>query len=131
MRNSVDYGIEPPEERESKKLKRLIKLVAKRETGNILASSFCDVIADFFQFYPLPSPLSCAFDMIVAVVENASVAVVAEAKEKAPTFLSNRGLMMKTIRKSTPIPLLPHQNGLKTRSGRPRGTVLRGYRKGD
>jgi len=60
---------------------------ALMEIGNIIASSFCDAIADFLQFSLLPSPPSFAFDMMGAVVENAIVAIVSEAKDNDHTIL--------------------------------------------
>jgi chemotaxis protein CheC len=49
---------------------------ALMETGNIIASSFCSAIADFFQFALMPTPPSFAFDMMGAMVENALIAMV-------------------------------------------------------
>ena len=48
---------------------------ALMETGNILASSFCSAIADFFHTTLMPTPPSFAFDMMGAMVENAIIAV--------------------------------------------------------
>lgn len=45
------------------------------EMGNILASSFCDSIADFFHFSLIPSPPSFSFDKMGAMVENVIMAV--------------------------------------------------------
>jgi chemotaxis protein CheC len=51
-----------------------------KEIGNVLASSFCDAIAEFFQFSLLPSPPSFSFGMLGAVVEKGMTAVT-ETKE--------------------------------------------------
>ncbi len=56
------------------------------EIGNMLASSFCDGIADFFQFSLMPSPPSFAFDMMGAMVESAIIAVV-QAQETEHVIL--------------------------------------------
>ncbi len=45
------------------------------EIGNVLASAFCDAIAEFFQFSLLPSPPSFYFDTLSAVVERGVIAV--------------------------------------------------------
>jgi chemotaxis protein CheC len=45
------------------------------EAGNILASSFCDAVADLLQFTLMPTPPSFAFDMAGALVETAIIAV--------------------------------------------------------
>lgn len=88
---------------------------ALMEIGNILASAFCDAIADFLQFSLLPSPPSFALDMVGAVVENAIVALVAEARENEHVILfrcdfndeSENGI-------HGYIMLFPHQDSLKT-----------------
>ncbi|MBN1762560.1 MAG: chemotaxis protein CheC [Methanomicrobia archaeon] len=60
---------------------------ALKEIGNILASSFCDAIADFLQFSLLPSPPSFTFDLIDVVVGNAVAAVVAGSQKDERTIL--------------------------------------------
>ncbi len=65
---------------ETKSIETAMEESALMETGNILATSFCDAIADFLQFSLLPSPPSFAFDMMGAMVENAIIAV-AQAQE--------------------------------------------------
>lgn len=60
---------------------------ALMEIANILASAFCDAIADFLQFSLLPSPPSFALDMVGAVVETAIVVLVAEARENEHVIL--------------------------------------------
>ena len=65
---------------ETKSIETAMEESALMETGNILAASFCDAIADFLQFSLLPSPPSFAFDMMGAMVENAIIAV-AQAQE--------------------------------------------------
>ncbi|MBA7517140.1 hypothetical protein ES705_09193 [subsurface metagenome] len=52
---------------------------ALMEMGNILASAFCDSIADFLQFSLLPSPPSFSFDTVGAMMENV-IMVMAEAQ---------------------------------------------------
>jgi len=59
---------------------------ALMEIGNMLASSFCDAIADFFQFSMMPSPPSFSFDMMSALVENLMVAM-AEAEKTEQVIL--------------------------------------------
>jgi chemotaxis protein CheC len=48
------------------------------EAGNILASSFCDAVADLLQFTLMPTPPSFAFDMAGALIETAILAVAHE-----------------------------------------------------
>ncbi|MBC8522126.1 MAG: chemotaxis protein CheC [Methanomicrobia archaeon] len=59
---------------------------ALMEIGNMLASSFCDAIADFFQFSMMPAPPSFSFDMMSALVENLMVAM-AEAEKTEHVIL--------------------------------------------
>jgi len=48
---------------------------AVMEVGNILASSFCDALAEFLGIVLLPSPPSFVFDMADAIVENSLIAI--------------------------------------------------------
>lgn len=72
---------------ETKGIESEMEESALMEIGNILASAFCDAIADFLQFSLLPSPPSFAFDMAGAVVENALIALVAEARANENVIL--------------------------------------------
>ncbi len=65
---------------ETKNIETEMEESALMETGNILAGSFCDAIADFLHFSLMPSPPSFAFDMMGAMVENVIMAV-AQAQE--------------------------------------------------
>ncbi|MHC1600017.1 MAG: chemotaxis protein CheC [Candidatus Methanospirareceae archaeon] len=60
---------------ETKSIETEMEQSALAETGNILASSFCSAIADFFQFTLMPTPPAFAFDMAGAMVESAMIAV--------------------------------------------------------
>jgi chemotaxis protein CheC len=60
---------------------------ALMETGNILASAFCDAVADFLHFTLVPSIPSFAFDMVGAMIESALIdAVQAHETEHAILF---------------------------------------------
>jgi chemotaxis protein CheC len=65
---------------ETKGIETEMEESALMEIGNMLASSFCDAVADFFQFSLLPTPPSFAFDMMGAMVENVMM-VLAQAQE--------------------------------------------------
>ncbi|MHC1610229.1 MAG: chemotaxis protein CheC [Candidatus Methanospirareceae archaeon] len=88
---------------------------ALAETGNILASSFCSAIADFLQFTLMPSPPAFALDIAGAMVEDAMVALVSEAREDEHVILfrcdfkdeKDRGIYGYIM-------LFPHQESLKT-----------------
>lgn len=60
---------------ETKSIEAEMEESALMEIGNILASAFCDAIADFLQFSLLPSPPTFAFDMASTIVENVMMAV--------------------------------------------------------
>jgi chemotaxis protein CheC len=55
---------------ETKSIEAEMEESALMEIGNILASSFCDAIANFLQFSLLPSPPTFTFDTAGTVVEN-------------------------------------------------------------
>lgn len=48
---------------------------AVMEVGNILASSFCDALAEFLGIVLLPSPPCFVFDMADAIVENSLITI--------------------------------------------------------
>ncbi|MEA2033557.1 MAG: chemotaxis protein CheC [Euryarchaeota archaeon] len=101
---------------ETKSIETEMEVSALTETGNILASSFCDAIADFLKFSLLPSPPSFAFDMAGAVVENV-ITAVAQAQAQVTT---ERIILFKCDFKEEPsegiygyIMLFPHHESLK------------------
>lgn len=97
---------------------------ALMEIGNILASAFCDAIADFLQFSLLPSPPSFAFDMAGAVVENALIALVADARENQNVILFQCDFMDESgLGISGYIMLYPQQESLKNILGMLEGFV--------
>lgn len=58
---------------ETKSIETEMEESALMETGNILASAFCDATADFLHFSLVPSPPSFAFDMVGAMIEYALI----------------------------------------------------------
>ena len=103
---------------ETKGIETEMEVSALTETGNILASSFCDAIADFLQFSLLPSPPSFAFDMAGAVVENVIIAV-AQTQAQAQVTTERIILFKCDFKEETAdgiygyIMLFPHHGGLK------------------
>ncbi len=98
---------------ETKNIETEMEESALMETGNILAGSFCDAIADFLHFSLMPSPPSFAFDMMGAMVEDAIIAVV-QAQETEHFILFKcdfQGENEKGIYGY--ILLFPHQNSLR------------------
>jgi len=86
---------------------------ALMEIGNMLASSFCDAIADFFQFSMLPSPPSFSFDMMSAMMENLMVAM-AEAEKTEHVILFKCDFKDETEKGIYGyIMLFPHHDSLK------------------
>jgi len=86
---------------------------ALMELGNMLASSFCDAIADFFQFSMMPSPPSFSFDMMSAMMENLMVAM-AEAEKTEQVILFKCDFKDETEKGIYGyIMLFPHHDSLK------------------
>ncbi|GAI05619.1 unnamed protein product, partial [marine sediment metagenome] len=86
---------------------------ALMEIGNMLASSFCDAIADFFQFSMMPSPPSFSFDMMSAMMENLMVAM-AEAEKTEQVILFKCDFKDETEKGIYGyIMLFPHHDSLK------------------
>ena len=98
---------------ETKSIEAEMEESALMEIGNILASSFCDAIADFLQFSLLPSPPSFAFDMMSAMVENLMV-IMAEAQKTEHVILFKCDFHEETERGIYGyIMLFPHHDSLK------------------
>jgi len=103
---------------ETKSIETEMEVSALTETGNILASSFCDAIADLLQFSLMPSPPSFAFDMAGAVVENVIIAV-AQTQAQAQVTTERIILFKCDFKEETAdgiygyIMLFPHYEGLK------------------
>jgi chemotaxis protein CheC len=75
---------------ETKSIEAEMEESALMEIGNILASAFCDAIADFLQFSLLPSPPAFAFDMADAVMETVIRAMTqAQETERIILFKCN------------------------------------------
>ncbi|MFZ2071824.1 MAG: chemotaxis protein CheC [Halobacteriota archaeon] len=69
---------------ETKSIATELEESALMEIGNILASSFCDAIADLLQFPLLPSTPSFSLDMMGAMIEDA---IIAEAQTKTTEYI--------------------------------------------
>ena len=75
---------------ETKSIEAEMEESALMEIGNILASAFCDAIADFLQFSLLPSPPAFAFDRADAVMETVIRAMTqAQETERIILFKCN------------------------------------------
>lgn len=104
---------------ETKSIETEMEVSALTETGNILASSFCDAIADLLHFSLMPSPPSFAFDMAGAVVENVIIAV-AQTQAQAQVTTERIILFKCDFKGETAdgvygyIMLFPHHEGLKS-----------------
>ncbi|MGB2841897.1 MAG: chemotaxis protein CheC [Halobacteriota archaeon] len=86
---------------------------ALMEIGNMLASSFCDAIADFFQFSMMPAPPSFSFDMMSAMMENLMVAM-AESEKTEQVILFKCDFKDETEKGIYGyIMLFPHHDSLK------------------
>jgi len=97
---------------ETKNIETEMEQSALMETGNILASSFCNAIADFLRFTLMPSPPSFAFDMMGAMVESAIITVV-EAQEAEQIILFRCDFQENTNEIYGYILLFPHPESLK------------------
>jgi chemotaxis protein CheC len=84
------------------------------EIGNVLASAFCDAIAEFFQFALLPSPPSFYFDTLSAVVERGVIAVK-DANQTEPRIIRFKCVFQDENENDIHgyILLFPQPNGLK------------------
>jgi chemotaxis protein CheC len=71
---------------ETKSIETTMEESALTETGNILASAFCDATADFLHFSLMPSPPSFAFDMVGAMIEYAIIEPI-QAREAEHVIL--------------------------------------------
>lgn len=67
---------------ETKSIETDMEESALKEIGNILASSFCDAIADLLQFPLLPSTPSFSFDIMGAMMEDAIINVTQTKKSE-------------------------------------------------
>jgi chemotaxis protein CheC len=83
------------------------------EIGNVLASAFCDAIAEFFQFSLLPSPPSLYFDELSALVKRGMIAVT-EANEPESRIIRFKCVFQDENGKDLHgnILLFPHPKGL-------------------
>jgi len=97
---------------ETKSIETEMEQSALMETGNILASSFCNAIADFLRFTLMPSPPSFAFDMMGAMVESAIITVV-ETQEAEQIILFKCDFQENTNEIYGYILLFPHPESLK------------------
>lgn len=97
---------------ETKSIESEMEQSALMETGNILASSFCSAIADFFQCSLMPSPPSFAFDMMGPMVQSAILAV-AQAHDSEHVVLFRCDFHEEANKIYGYIMLFPHPDSLK------------------
>lgn len=82
------------------------------ETGNILASAFCDAVADFLNLTLMPSPPYFTFDMVGALIETALVEI-AQAHETNHVILFKYAFHGEEEGFHGDILLFPQPEGLK------------------
>jgi chemotaxis protein CheC len=97
---------------ETKSVETEMEKSALMETGNILASAFCDAVADLLRFSLVPSPPSFAFDMVGAMIESALI-TVAQAHETEHVILFNCAFQERENGIQGYMVLFPDPNGLK------------------
>jgi chemotaxis protein CheC len=99
---------------ETKDIESKMEASVLMEIGNVLASAFCDAIAEFFQFSLLPSPPSLYFDELSALVERGMIAVT-EANEPESRIIRFKCVFQDENGNDIHgnILLFPHPKGLK------------------
>ena len=97
---------------ETKSLETETEQSALMETGNILASAFCDTVADYLKLDLMPSPPSFAFDMMGALIDSPIVAI-AQAHETEHILLFKYAFHGKGDGIHGQMFLFPHPDGLK------------------
>ncbi len=97
---------------ETKSVETEMEKSALMETGNILASAFCDAVADLLNLTLMPSPPSFAFDMVCAMIDPALVAI-ALVPETEHVILFNCAFQERENGIHGYMVLFPDPNGLK------------------
>ncbi len=97
---------------ETRNIETEMEKSALMETGNIFASTFCDVVADCLNLTLMPSPPSFAFDMVGAMIDPALVAI-AQAHETEHVILFKYAFHEEENGIYGDILLFPYLEGLK------------------